>query len=306
MSAVPRVSVLLPVRDGERHLREAVESILAQTFDDLEVVALDDGSGDGTPAILADLASRDARVRVERRARKGLTTALNDAARVAVGSYLARMDADDVAAPDRLERQVVFLDENPKVAVVGGAYEVIDDDGRVTRAVRFPTGDDAIRRTMRRRNCILHSTVMMRADAFSEAGGYRLDQAEDYDLWLRIGRRSRLANLPDVVLRYRRHAEQYSVEQIELQTLGALIARRAAEIRRRGGDDGLEGRVDREVAHRLGIDDGAIDRQIRRDAIRLASRLRANGDREGATALLRATNVGPLARVAATALARLY
>jgi glycosyltransferase involved in cell wall biosynthesis len=295
--SIPRVSVLLPVRDGERYLREAVESILGQTFTDFELIALDDGSTDATPAILDELAARDERVVVERHSPAGLTAALNAAAARARAPYLARMDADDIALPDRFALQVAFLDAHPDVAVIGGAYDEIDDAGRVARTITYPTGHDAIARAMRRHNCILHSTVTMRADAFAEAGGYRLEHAEDYDLWLRIARRRKLANLSEVVLRYRRHVDQYSVDRLERQALGTLIARHAA-----GAE--LSGRVDRATAHSLGIDDATVDRAVRRDAISLAALLRASGDAGGAAALLRDSHVGVFGRALSALLAR--
>ena len=101
----PRVSVVMPVRDGERFLREALDSTLAQTLDDLELIVVDDGSTDGTPGTLADAAQRDPRVRVERQEPGGLTVALNAGCALAEAALIARMDADDVMLPDRLERQ---------------------------------------------------------------------------------------------------------------------------------------------------------------------------------------------------------
>jgi hypothetical protein len=207
------------------------------------------------------------------------------------------MDADDIALPNRLELQLRFLDAHQNVAVVGGAYDEIDDTGRVARTITYPQGHDAIMRTMRRHNCILHSTVTMRADAFKEAGGYRLEHAEDYDLWLRIARKGELANLREVVLRYRRHADQYSVDRLERQALGTLIARLAA-----GAE--LSGRVDRATARSLGISEAEVDRAVRRDAIRLAALLRGSGDSAGAATLLRDSHVGVLGRALSTVLAR--
>jgi glycosyltransferase involved in cell wall biosynthesis len=122
----PRVTVLLPVHDAERYLAEAVESILAQSFGDFELLAIDDGSRDGSAAILDAYARRDARVRVVRRPHEGLIATLNEGLALARGELVARMDADDVALPQRLERQAERLDRDPGLLCIGGAFEVID------------------------------------------------------------------------------------------------------------------------------------------------------------------------------------
>jgi glycosyltransferase involved in cell wall biosynthesis len=237
-----RLSVLMPVRNGERHLAEAVESVIAQTFGDLELVALDDASTDGTSVLLRRFAERDERVRVVRLERwGGLAPALQRLTQEARGELLARMDADDVALPDRLARQVAFLDAHPGIAVVGGAAIEIDSQGRELRVVRYPA-DPA--RELGRRNTIAHPTVVMRRAAVEEVGGYRNIPVEDYDLWLRLSERHGLANLREPVLRYRRHGGQYSVTAVRRQALGALAARAAADARRAGSADPLEAEPD--------------------------------------------------------------
>ena len=125
----PRVSVVMPVRDGERFLREALGSILAQTLEDVELVVVDDGSSDSTPAILEESAGRDGRVRVHRQEPGGLTAALNAGCALAQAALIARMDGDDVMLRDRLERQAAFLDDHPEVALLGGGIVLIDEGG---------------------------------------------------------------------------------------------------------------------------------------------------------------------------------
>ena len=246
-----RVSVLMPVRNGERHLAEAVDSVLAQSFRDFELVVVDDASTDRTPEVLAGFG--DARLRVVRSDEPlGLAPALRRLTAEARGELLSRMDADDVMLPDRLERQVAFLDAHPEVALVGGAAVEIDGEGRELRVVRYPSDPG---RELGRRNTIAHPTVLMRRAAVEEAGGYRNIPVEDYDLWLRLAERQGLANLQEPVLRYRRHAGQYSVTAVRRQALGALAARAAAEARRAGRPDPLAGEpaVTPELLASLGI-----------------------------------------------------
>jgi glycosyltransferase involved in cell wall biosynthesis len=195
VSRPPAVSVLMAVNDGAPWVGESVQSVLAQTAGDLELIVIDDGSTDATPQILARL--DDPRLRVERQAAAGLTRALNRALSLARAPLLARLDADDVALPERLARQRAFLDAHPEVGLLGTGAREVDPDGREMAVVRPPTEDPAIRRALIRRNPFVHSTVMMRQSVLARAGGYdeTLAVAQDYDLWMRMSRLTRLANL---------------------------------------------------------------------------------------------------------------
>jgi len=196
----PRVSVLLAVHDGAPWVKDAVASVLAQTLADLELVVVDDGSVDATPALLAGVTDR--RLRVERQPRAGLTPALNLALGLARAPIVARLDADDVALPERLARQVAFLDAHPEIGVLGSAAREVNGDGREVRVVRPPEDDAALRRALIRRNPMVHSTVTMRRRAVEGVGGYdaRFAVAQDYDLWMRLAAVTRLANLPDALV----------------------------------------------------------------------------------------------------------
>jgi glycosyltransferase involved in cell wall biosynthesis len=284
----PRVSIIMPVRNGETYLREALDSMLAQTFADFELIVLDDGSTDATPRIVEEYSDRDPRVVLERRPARGLTSALNELVLLARGDVLVRMDHDDVALPDRIERQVAQLDADSGLAVVGGACIFVDSGGRETGIARYPVGDRAIRRALRRINCIVHSAAAMRADSVRRVGGYRFDQAEDYDLWLRLAERHRMANLSEPVIRYRRHPAQFSIDRLERQTLGGLVAQAAARRRASSGrTDGLaaDTRIDRSLAHSLGISDRTIELAVEIDRLRLAAALAEAGDLESASRL---------------------
>jgi len=187
----------MSVHNGAPWVREAVDSILAQTFADLEMIVIDDGSTDGTPEALASI--RDPRLRVERRTRQGLTLALNRALELAQAPLLARLDADDLALPERLARQVQFLQAHPDVGLLGTAAREVDPSGRDVAVVRPPVDDDAIRRTLIRANPFVHSSVIVRRSVLDRAGRYDpgFPVAQDYDLWMRLSRVTRLANLPE-------------------------------------------------------------------------------------------------------------
>jgi hypothetical protein len=227
MHPAPLVSVVTCVFNGERFLREAVESILGQTFKDLEFIIIDDGSTDGTARILAEYERKDPRVRVYHHENRGIAKSANRGCGLARGKYIARMDADDVAMPDRFERQVDFLSKNPEAGLVGGAVEMIDGAGKRLFFDQPPLEDEAIRAALLSFGFpIYQPTVMMRKAAFEAAGGYRAPfvPADDYDLWLRIAQRWRVANLPEVLLRRRLHSQQISIRALRQEVFGALAA----------------------------------------------------------------------------------
>ena len=207
----PRVTVLLPVRDGAEFLHDALDSIFAQTFEDFELVVVDDGSEDETPAILAAVA--DLRLRVIRQERLGLVAALNRGLAEGRAPLVARMDADDVSLPERLARQAAYLDERPRAALVVPGVETI---GR-TATVMLPDDDAALRRRLLLRNPFTHGAVVVRAEAVRRAGGYRAGYGanEDYDLWRRIAREWQLGAIPEILYRYREHPGAVTQTRVE-------------------------------------------------------------------------------------------
>lgn len=237
----PSISVVMSVFNGEAFLSEAIESILEQTCRDFEFLVIDDGSSDKTAEILADYASRDRRIRVVRHENKGRAASLNIGISLAAGGYIARMDADDVALPHRLQDQLDFMERHLEVGLLGGAAEIINRAGRISSIYRPPLEDSEIRLKLFRNNVFFHPTVIMRNEVVRDSGGYRkaLLDADDYDLWLRIAERSQMANLPGPVLRYRIHSEQVSVQNLRHQVLCVLAACAAASVRRGGGIDPL-------------------------------------------------------------------
>lgn len=226
----PVVSVLMPVRDGARFLGAALASILGQTFDGFELIVVDDASTDATAEIVRG--HRDSRLAyLCNETPAGLPKSLNRALDAARGEYLARMDGDDVAAPERLAAQVGFLEANPEVGVLGTACRLIDETGAPLRTVDMPATDLAIRWRSLIGNPFLHPTVMLRR-AVVEKGGLRYDEslatAQDYELWLRLLARARGANLAEPFLSLRVHAGSMSATRAADQAAShARIALRA-------------------------------------------------------------------------------
>ncbi len=220
MTKPPVVSVLMPVYNAERYVAEAVESILTQTFTDFEFLIVDDGSSDGTPEVLRRYEKSDSRVRLTIRTNLGLVPTLNEMLGAARGEFIARMDADDVALPHRLNDQFVFLRQHPEVVCVGGSYVRIDEKGRRVMTISFKQDHESMEEQALSGICpVAHPTVMMRRDSVLAVGGYddRWYYAEDLDLWLRLGERGRLANLQDVILKYRVHEKSRTWEDVERQ-----------------------------------------------------------------------------------------
>lgn len=217
--SVPRVSVLMAVRDGIQYLDAAVQSILTQSFEGFEFVIVDDGSSDGTTSRLEEWLKEDPRIRVFNRPAEGHFQALNHGLSQCRGEYVARMDADDIALPERLALQVEFLDRTHETVVVGGQTWAIDEDADIMFAIRCPTDSVAIEQSLLSGcNCMSHPTVMMRKSVVLQAGGYGDDSpSEDYGLWLRMMELGALSNLPQFVLHYRLHAESSRVAKHALQ-----------------------------------------------------------------------------------------
>ena len=212
---VPAVSVVMAVRDGAAWVTEAVGSILGQTDGDHELIVVDDGSTDATAALLAGIS--DPRMLVLHQEAAGLTRALNRALGLARADLVARLDADDLALPERLARQRAFLAAHPDVGLLGTAAREVDAAGAPVREVRPPPGDAALRRALIRSNPFVHSSVMVRRALLVQAGGYdeRVAVAQDYELWMRLAPRTRLANLAEVLVVRRLVAGRVSMEREE-------------------------------------------------------------------------------------------
>lgn len=212
----PRVSVVLPVYNAVRYVEQAVTSVLNQTFTDFEVIAINDGSTDGSLGVLQRLAAMDPRIRLISRENRGLVTTLNEGLAHAQGEYLARMDADDISHPERFARQVAYLDAHPECIALGTWAIAIDEDGEQLSLIEKPLVHHEIDRLAIQGGCpMLHPTLMMRLDVLRKIGGYRNYQyGEDRDLYLRLAEVGTLMNLADTLLQYRIHIVSFSYNYI--------------------------------------------------------------------------------------------
>jgi len=200
------VTVLMAVYNGRNSVLNAVESIINQTYDDWDFLIVDDASTDGTSELLQSLAARDARITVIKNPiNRQLAASLNIGWRQACGELIARMDADDISLPERLERQVEFMQAHPDVAVLGTGAELVDEAGQ-SLGIAFRPAEHAVLAAKIYKECpFIHPSVMIRRSFLEALGGYdeRRSGAEDYDLWLRAYTRFRFHNLQEALVRYR-------------------------------------------------------------------------------------------------------
>jgi len=218
----PLVSVIMAVYNGEKFVREAVESILGQTFRDFEFIIIEDGSTDSTAALLSEYKRRDPRVRVKSLDHNhGLTQCLNIGMHMARGRYIARMDADDISLPSRFQQQVDFLEVHPEVTVLGTASLLITESGDPIRKHVFSHVPEILRWNLLLYNPISHPSVMMRTHTLKGLDGYDtgLKRAQDYDLWWRVSLVGRLGNLKEVHVLLRQHQHRitnvYEEQQLD-------------------------------------------------------------------------------------------
>jgi glycosyltransferase involved in cell wall biosynthesis len=233
----------MPVRDGERFLQKAIDSVLTQTFGDFEFIIVDDGSRDATAEILAAAAKADSRIAVVRQQPMGLVAALNRGIAGVRSPYIARLDADDISLPTRLARQLEFMRGDTTLGLLGSYAEEIDEHGRALAVRKPPVNHESLVEALEQGNPFIHSTILVRTDLVRACGGFRaaLAGAEDYDLWLRISERARVANVPETLVRYRVHAQTVTELRTVRMAFSVRIARRAAAARKAGRSDPLEG-----------------------------------------------------------------
>jgi len=224
-----QLSVLLPVHGEAPHLASAIDSVLDQTHGAFELLVLLNGvePAGGARRVAADAAARDPRIRLVELLQTNLSCALNAGLKAASHPLVARMDADDLSHPDRFGAQLAYLRDNPGVVGVGTAYERIDGRGEPLSTVHPPCDPHEIRWRLLLGNTFAHGSMMLRRDAVLSAGGYDAScrRAQDYELWTRLVRTQRLANLPGVYYRYRTRPEAVRPDAEQAQTVARVMLR---------------------------------------------------------------------------------
>ena len=201
----PLVSVLLPVYNGAEFIESALSSIMSQVNCEFEIIVVNDGSVDSSGKRISKF--KDSRIRYFEQENRGLSVTLNRAIALARGKYLARQDQDDISFPLRLQKQVEFLEANPDIGIVGTHAEIWDGDVSTNRLLQHPVNDASIKFSLLFDSYFVHSSVMFRRAVIEDVGGYSEDKArqppEDYELWSRVARKFKVANLPEVLMAYR-------------------------------------------------------------------------------------------------------
>jgi glycosyltransferase involved in cell wall biosynthesis len=244
MSAVSCVSVVMSVYNGGQYLKTAMDSVLKQSYKEIDFIIIDDGSSDNSLQILENFARADPRIRLISRENRGLTQSLNEGIGLAQGSFIARMDSDDVSQPQRIQRQLEFLQTQPDYVIVGSEVLQIDCDGDPLSIRDHHREHEAIDR-----QCLLgdgaamtHPAVMIRKSALDKIGGYdpSFVTAQDLDLYLRLCEVGRAYNLPDIFLHWRQHP--LSINRTRFDTWSEMKSKAVGNaIRRRGIDAYIAG-----------------------------------------------------------------
>jgi len=229
---LPLVSVLLPVYNGSKYLMEAIQSVLSQTYKNFELIVVDDGSTDSTPKLLSKIEKMDDRVQVVTCVENsGIVSALNRGLSLCQGTFVMRMDADDICVPQRLEWQVQYLMTHPSISILGGYVEIFSSSTSTSskfKIVRHPTNPALLHFSMYLYCSIVHPSVLARTSILRTFGGYRSSykHVEDYEMWFRMlecsSNNIRMANLPRVVLRLRKHEHNISRLRAKEQRENAL------------------------------------------------------------------------------------
>lgn len=229
----PKITVLMPVYNAEKFLREAIDSILNQTFKDFEFLIINDASTDNSKKII--LSYEDPRIiYAENKKNLGVTKTLNRGLKLTKAKYIARMDADDISLPERFEKQVEFMDKNQNLGLLGSSWILIDEAGKKKQFCKAYKGRQAV-------HFMCHGSVMMRKKVLEKVGYYRkiFKYAQDYDLWLRFSENYEMTNLEEPLYKLRAHRNSVSSTKNEEQDLYAALALKMAEERQGNQKDSL-------------------------------------------------------------------
>lgn len=216
----PLVSVILPCYNAEKFIEASIASIISQTYSNLEIIAIDDSSTDNTFSILQILSKNDNRIKILHNEKNaGLVFSLNKGIVNAKGKYIARMDADDISLPQRIEKQIKFMEQHTDVALCGSGYLIINSENKETGKISLPSENEEIKAALLFTNAFAHPTVVIRKEILERCGLYEegLVPAEDYELWIRIAENYKIANIPAYLLKYRVHESNLTLTKKENQ-----------------------------------------------------------------------------------------
>ena len=247
MNHKPTVSVIMPVYNGEEYLREAIDSVLNQTYKDFEFILINDGSTDGTQKIIESY--NDPRLIPVNQKNQGVARSLNNALKMAKGKYIRRHDADDISLRTELEEQVQFMEDNPEFALLSNQIAYMTDRGKKAHKYRNPQNrffkNKPYRvvdyQTYKKYRPVIHATVLMKTDVVNQLGGYRTEflTSEDVDLWLRFLDNHKIAVLNSCKYFVRLHSTSATKAHSSSVDFYRNLAIEYAEERRRSGSDPL-------------------------------------------------------------------
>lgn len=208
MNTEPKISVVMPVHNGEKYIKPSIESILDQTFKNFEFIIINDGSTDKTAEILENYKA-DERIKTIETNHIGLKNALNKGIKKANGKYIVRMDSDDISKLDRLDKQYNFMENNSEVAMVGSQAILINENGDEIEIFDYIKKEDKEIKKQLLRTCpFIHPSVMIRKSILDKVGYYKIRYAEDYELWSRIVPYYKVSNILEPLIKYRKHQNQ--------------------------------------------------------------------------------------------------
>lgn len=231
-----KVSVIMAVYNAESYLQEAIDSVLEQSYADFEFIIINDGSTDKCSRILHTY--DDERIRLVERENRGLATSLNEAIGISRGRYIARMDHDDICLPERLERQLDYMEKNPEVGILGAQAYLIDEAGNRIGATCHPVSEKAIRRCLEFVCPMTHPTYFVRKEVYRQVDGYRNIRIEDYDFLLRaLENGVVIRNLQDKLLLYRTVSSGMSLSNLQRTISLWTLVRKAHRLRISGASD---------------------------------------------------------------------
>ncbi len=225
----PKVTILMSVYNGEKFLKETLESILSQTFSNFEFIIIDDASTDKTASILKEYTKKDNRIRIIKNKKNiGLTRSLNKGIKSSQGKYIARIDAGDIALPVRIEKQIKFMKDNKEIGLLGTNYFEVNKKGKIIREISLPTNNKNIKKELIKKNPFAHPTVLIRKLVLNKTGLYdeKLKLSQDYELWFRISQVSNLANLPEPLTKVRKTKKSLSFQKRKEQAKTGIEIRK--------------------------------------------------------------------------------